>query len=79
MRKGVQLGVICACNLTGSGHGSLSAGFMDNVPLDLVHGDDLDNTINDFSKNVSEISEAGRFEIIVWGDGESMKDFFSVL
>lgn len=53
---------------------------MDDDPLDLLRGDDPEgsNTINDFSKNVSGISEAGRFEIILWGDRDSRKDFFLV-
>lgn len=44
-----------------------------NDPVDFSHGDNLD-----FSKNIPDISEEGRFEIIVWGDRDSRKYFFSV-
>lgn len=51
-----------------------------NYLLQLLHGVDLEgsNIINVFNTNISEISEAVRSGIIIWGDRDTRKDFFSV-
>lgn len=51
-----------------------------NYLLELLHGVDLEgsNIINVFNTNISEISEAVRSGIIIWGDRDTRKDFFSV-